>query len=1309
MRKHLFLLFCLLLLSGGLFAQNIEPDKNKNTIEVTPIIHESDGNEAENLSAVMAAETEPSEPNYMAPLTPMEQPVLEKIAKTSVDYYTGTANVYVPLYTISSYGINIPIGLNYSAKGIKLFDSPSWCGSNWKMTGGGSIKRVLMGMPDETGWLAGHGASAATAGNFDDKIKNKFDGQPDFYHFELPTGETGGFVINYDKSIALIPYQDIKIQWVNNTIYNDSYFVITNAQGLKFYFGTSQAYKEQGEFTIEEKPNTYATTEYISGWMLEYVSYGDKEIARYTYTSGGVDYGYPQEKYIYEVTPWKYFPGTNYQDFLNLVWPRSDYYPRRPKNTTKVLKSITWGLGKLEFTHSPAVNGSGSSRMDIYAYNNEYVKTICFDKSMLKGDSRNLLDRIYEKHENQKREICSFQYYDNQESITRLGNRYPDNLGHPSPDSRNSTPGVLDILNMRKPGWPDPSLSTIPWVKKPDFTHTRKGSLERIIYPTGGWTEFDYELHKGRLHDKLNAPEETVGGLRIKSIGHFEKDGSILGKTQYVYDDPSSSGTKGGRILSDFKPFPRILKDTAPNSNFNDKNRVITYSATIYPDFPMTDFTGSPVVYNYVKEILPNGSYNTYEYTVNMDPRGKFTSSPTGPYVDDTMFYMVPSSTTFHKRGLLTSMKQYTSSNQEIYRETYTYAEGPIKSIYSYVFFNAMPQGGQSLSDYKGRYEWISQPVVLSGKTTSGLYQSPVTTTYSYHSNYDDLFPRTIIESDNRGNQYKTSITYPQDYSTNMNYPAADSYGIAWMKENGVKSVPIETIKSRKDADKTDYNILGGTINLYKWNTVAGMPVLEQTKSLLINTLSPSITHASISTTGSSLVIDSRYDEYNPQAVKFNNKGNPEFITFTGNWGYGTRIIYGYDGHIPVARINNITYGEGGFYTSFEEHETSNTVFWGDQAKTGDYVLAKNTPFEVNAGTSGNYVISYWKRAEKSLGEWKEVRTIFTGQTYRILEPNYYVDEVRVMPGVSSMTTEVVKPGIGVISKADEKGATTRYNYNPFGMLESIARHDGQVVEKYAYIDTSAVYNLSAGGDSGFISRGTVSVSPAQVSPGGSATFTVTPNPGYDFSGWQFSDGTTAGASSVVKSNIQSDLHGAAFFSKQSHNLTAVLHPSYLGGGTVSVSSSRVFTEESATWTATPNSGYAFDRWVFSDGTTSMSATTTKTGIFQAITGQAIFVVVGPQPVNFYANIMPRNGYWAINIGCTPDIISEGVKVYVTGYFFINPYEPNEDVVPFNGEVNEEGYLITDKPFDETITVGKLSGTISISGSDYKVGTVSWN
>lgn len=66
-----------------------------------------------------------------------------------VSYYTGRANVSIPIHTLSAGGVELPITLDYDGSGVQVNTLPSWTGHNWTLSAGGVIIRKKKGECDE--------------------------------------------------------------------------------------------------------------------------------------------------------------------------------------------------------------------------------------------------------------------------------------------------------------------------------------------------------------------------------------------------------------------------------------------------------------------------------------------------------------------------------------------------------------------------------------------------------------------------------------------------------------------------------------------------------------------------------------------------------------------------------------------------------------------------------------------------------------------------------------------------------------------------------------------------------------------------------------------------------------------------------------------------------------------------------------------------------------------------------------------------------------------------------------------------------
>jgi len=62
-----------------------------------------------------------------------------------VTLYHGTANISIPLYSISEGGIPLEISLDYNASGVRVNSVPGWVGQNWSLNAGGIITRTVQG------------------------------------------------------------------------------------------------------------------------------------------------------------------------------------------------------------------------------------------------------------------------------------------------------------------------------------------------------------------------------------------------------------------------------------------------------------------------------------------------------------------------------------------------------------------------------------------------------------------------------------------------------------------------------------------------------------------------------------------------------------------------------------------------------------------------------------------------------------------------------------------------------------------------------------------------------------------------------------------------------------------------------------------------------------------------------------------------------------------------------------------------------------------------------------------------------------
>ncbi len=73
-----------------------------------------------------------------------------KYERIPVSYFNGLPSIEIPLYTIESNGMTLPISISYYASGIRVNQYPTCVGLGWNLSAGGCITRAINGIPDET-------------------------------------------------------------------------------------------------------------------------------------------------------------------------------------------------------------------------------------------------------------------------------------------------------------------------------------------------------------------------------------------------------------------------------------------------------------------------------------------------------------------------------------------------------------------------------------------------------------------------------------------------------------------------------------------------------------------------------------------------------------------------------------------------------------------------------------------------------------------------------------------------------------------------------------------------------------------------------------------------------------------------------------------------------------------------------------------------------------------------------------------------------------------------------------------------------
>lgn len=216
----------------------------------------------------------------------------------------------------------------------------------------------------------------------------------------------------------------------------------------------------------------------------------------------------------------------------------------------------------------------------------------------------------------------------------------------------------------------------------PDSKYVKLGTLTKIKYPTGGFTEFTFEPHayakevKEKRWTGLDTyvADKLAGGLRIKQIKSYDPNvaGSDVVKTfSYVSGfNPAvpnapllSSGVLGGKAQ-----YYWVGYQPKPGDNFTYTENIFSTQSVL----PGSENSyGSHIGYSEVVESSSTGGWTVYKFT-NFD-NGYLDTAPSGTLQVSSTAYQPYNSAAF-QRGKTISEEHYLQNADRVAKTTYQYA-----------------------------------------------------------------------------------------------------------------------------------------------------------------------------------------------------------------------------------------------------------------------------------------------------------------------------------------------------------------------------------------------------------------------------------------------------------------------------------------------------------------------------------------------------------------------------------------------------------------------------------------------------------
>jgi YD repeat-containing protein len=473
---------------------------------------------------------------------------------TSVDFSSGVPNISIPIYTLEQDGIKIPISISYDASGVKVGDLASVVGLKWRLNAGGGIFRsVNGGVADENGWISTnksylesswYNSNPVSLRATQESLKDsERDHDPDRFNYSFPGG-SGAFIFRPKtglNSLSIMKERPDKITIIPSSNFNT--FQAKDFQGNVFDFGAQKEFNENTSTNTSlvsggsinfSSSNTMAYK--ITGWMLDKVTTKNNEIINFGYSEYKFDYqlnaiSQRLSKGVIDCTAYN----ANNPEPLNRYTKESTSIIYRPKN--QLISLIESDNIKVSFIYSNNANASDwkkqLNKIIIIDKVKNKQKAFHFVYGTFNGDPRLQLKEVYEVAFHTDGESAlprkpSYKFTYNSSSLPNKDSMSKDYWGYYNGKSNTTLipNNTLSFITLNA------GFSNQLANREVDTYFVKAGLLEKIQYPTGGSTEFEFESNQ-----TSGVSPKNQGGLRVKEIKDLDGEGNTYNHTYYSYDE----------------------------------------------------------------------------------------------------------------------------------------------------------------------------------------------------------------------------------------------------------------------------------------------------------------------------------------------------------------------------------------------------------------------------------------------------------------------------------------------------------------------------------------------------------------------------------------------------------------------------------------------------------------------------------------------------------------------------------------------------------------------------------------------------
>lgn len=470
---------------------------------------------------------------------------LGKYGEFPVSYYSGTAQIEIPLYEIKTSNHSVPVKLTYSSNGIKVGENASWVGLGWALSAGGVITKTTLGMDDfgNNGFYTAPALPPSSGYDyypgpnwpndklyFDNVYNGYLDSEPDILHYNF--GDYSGKFVMGKKADGSVIYMDDRNSLKVEYVATGNNWKITDGNGYKYYFNTKETatdytYSSTSNPIGDNAPlssyNRVIQADVVTGWYLDSIVSPTADVIKFEYEhkSNSLSIAARSEKAFNLLELSGGCSGTPNGSYTYYTGNRQVIYDI-------YLKRITFSQGAVEFntTDREDIEYDGANKPDklsevvIRDLNSKLIKRYVFSHSYFNGgtDKRLKLDSLFEYgSDGTTHPPHKFSYY-NPDNIPP---KYKgNNIDHWGYHNSNGAPTLLPAVTVPQYGrffaGGNRESDTV-------LANHKGGVISSITYPTGGSTRFDYELNR---YSNLVGDDRFIKVTDRRSVYAWDGDAS---------------------------------------------------------------------------------------------------------------------------------------------------------------------------------------------------------------------------------------------------------------------------------------------------------------------------------------------------------------------------------------------------------------------------------------------------------------------------------------------------------------------------------------------------------------------------------------------------------------------------------------------------------------------------------------------------------------------------------------------------------------------------------------------------------------